>query len=74
VDCRDQIFTIMSVLHQAARRPLFSLMTQDLHRQLNPYAYFDHDQTLFGNLAPLFLNFSRFLRVGKVEKVCREIS
>ncbi|MBV8967856.1 MAG: hypothetical protein JO331_02210 [Verrucomicrobia bacterium] len=74
LDCREQILAIMSVLHQAARRPLFSIVTQDLHRQINPYTYFDHDRTLFDNLKPLLLNFSNYLRTGTVEKLCREIS
>jgi hypothetical protein len=74
VDSHDQIFTIMSVLHQAAQRPLFSLITQDLHRQLHPYSYLDRDQKVFENLQPLFLNFATFLRAGKLEKLCRELS
>jgi hypothetical protein len=73
-DGREQILAIMSVLHQAARRPLFSLVTQDLHRQITPYSYFDHDRTLFDNLKPLLLNFSSYLRTGMIEKLCREIS
>jgi hypothetical protein len=74
VDCHDQIFTIMSILHQAAQRPLFSLITQDLHRQLHPYSYLDRDQKVFDNLRPLFLNASTLLRAGKLEKLCRELS
>ena len=70
----DQIRVIMSILHEVAARPLLSEITQDLHRQLIPYAYLDRDQTAYENLLSFFVRMPTLLRAGRLETLCSELS
>lgn len=70
----DQIRVIMSILHEAAGRPLLAAVTQDLHRQLIPYTYLDRDQAAFENLASFFFRLPKLLQAGKLETLCSELS
>ena len=73
-DAADQIGLIMSILHDAARRPLLSIVTQNLHRQLIPYTYLHRDQTAFENLATVLLRLPKLLQEGRMETLCSELS
>jgi hypothetical protein len=73
-DACDQIRVIMSILHEAAGRPLLAAVTQDLHRQLIPYTYLDRDRTAFDNLAAFFFRLPKLLQAGKLETLCSELS
>jgi len=70
----DQIRVIMSILHEAAGRPLLSAVTQDLHRQLIPYTYLDRDQAAFENLASFFSRLAKLLQAGRLETLCSELA
>jgi hypothetical protein len=69
-----QIRVIMSILHDAARRPLLAIVTQDLHRQLIPYTYLHRDQLAFENLATIFSKLPTLLREGRLETLCSELA
>jgi hypothetical protein len=69
-----QISVIMSILHDAARRPLLSIVTQDLHRQLIPYTYLHRDQVGFDNLATVLSRLPKLLREGRLETLCSELA
>jgi hypothetical protein len=69
-----QIGVIMSILHDAARRPLLSIVTQDLHRQLIPYTYLHRDQIAFENLSMVFSKLPKLLREGRMETLCSELA
>jgi hypothetical protein len=70
----EQIRVIMSILHESAARPLLSVVTEDLHRQLVPYAYLDRDRTAFENLLSFFERLPRLLQAGRLETLCSELS
>ena len=74
VEAFVQISVIMSILHHAARRPLLSTVTQDLHRQLIPYTYLHRDQIAFDNLATVFSKLPKLLREGRMETLCSEVA
>jgi hypothetical protein len=74
VEACDQIWVIMSILHGAACRPLLSIVTQDLHRQLIPYTYLDRDHAAFENLVRLFLRLPEWLQEGRLQTLCSELS
>ncbi|HYZ72728.1 MAG TPA: hypothetical protein VE641_06585 [Chthoniobacterales bacterium] len=74
VEACVQISVIMSVLHDAARRPLLSIVTQDLHRQLIPYTYLHRDQIAFDNLATVLSKLTKLLREGRLETLCSELA
>ena len=69
-----QISVIMSILHDAARRPLLSMVTQDLHRQLIPYTYLHRDQIAFERLATFFSKLPKLLQEGRMETLCSELA
>jgi hypothetical protein len=69
-----QISVIMSILHDAARRPLLAIVTQDLHRQLIPYTYLHRDQIGFENLATILSRLPKLLREGRLETLCSELA
>jgi hypothetical protein len=69
-----QISAMMSILHDAARRPLLAIVTQDLHRQLIPYTYLHRDQIAFENLATIFSKLPKLLREGRLETLCSELT
>jgi hypothetical protein len=69
-----QIGVIMSILHDAARRPLLSMVTQDLHRQLIPYTYLHRDQIAFENLATVFSKLPKLLSEGRMETLCSQVA
>ena len=69
-----QINVIMSILHDAGRRPLLSVVTQDLHRQLIPYTYLHRDQIAFDNLATVLSKLRKLLREGRLETLCSELA
>ena len=74
VEACGQISVIMSILHDAARRPLLSIVTQDLHRQLIPYTYLHRDQMAFENLATVFSKLPKLLPEGRMERLCSELA
>jgi len=74
VDACDQIRVMMSILHEAACRPLLAAVIEDLHRQLIPYTYFDRNQVVFENLVVFFLRLPKLLRAGRLEMLCAELS
>jgi DNA-binding FadR family transcriptional regulator len=70
----EQILVIMSVLHETAGRPLLSAVTEDLHRQLVPYAYLDRDQSAFEALIAFFTRLPKLLQAGRLDALCSELS
>jgi len=69
-----QISVIMSILHDAAHRPLLSIVTRDLHRRLIPYTYLHRDQIAFENLATVFSKLPKLLPEGRMERLCSELA